>query len=264
MLWEKELAVAREASQEAAGKLNRLFGRVQHILKKGEIDLVTEADLQAENAIIETIRSQFPQDTILSEETGHHQAAPERVWLVDPLDGTTNFAHGLPFYAVCIGLQVEGRAALGLVYCPVMDERFEAWDGGGAFLNGDPIRVSRTATLLESLVATGFPYSVHEEAGSVVRRFHQVLLRVQGIRRAGSAALDLCYVAAGRFDAYWEQGLKPWDTAAAALIAEEAGGRLSDFEGKPFSPYGPTVVASNGLIHDEILEAIRLHEISKQ
>lgn len=262
MLWEKELMVAREASQEAAARLKRSFGQVRHIRKKGDIDLVTEADLAAEKAVIKTLRRHFPRDTILSEETGRLPAMPERVWIVDPLDGTINFAHNLPFYAVCIGLQVQDRVVLGLVYCPVLQERFEAWEGGGAFLNGAPIRVSKTASLLESLVATGFPYSVRDDAGSVVRRLRQVLVRAQGIRRAGSAALDLCYVAAGRFDGYWEQGLKPWDTAAAALIAQEAGGRLSDFDGRPFSPYAPTVAASNGLIHEEILEAIRLHDIS--
>jgi myo-inositol-1(or 4)-monophosphatase len=260
MLWIKEMIVAREAALNAGCDLKALLGRVLDVRKKGEIDLVTEADFQAEKVIIDTIRRHFPKDSVLSEETGHHEALPERVWIVDPLDGTINFAHALPFYAVCIGLQVDGRLVLGLVFNPERDECFEAWEGGGAFLNGAPIHVSRTATLLESLVATGFPYSVHEEARSIVRRLHQILARAQGIRRLGSAALDLCYVAAGRFDAYWEEGLKPWDTAAAAVIVKEAGGRLTDYDGNPFSPFLPAVAASNGLIHEAMLEALRINQ----
>jgi myo-inositol-1(or 4)-monophosphatase len=259
-LWEKEMIVARDAALNAGSELKALLGRVLEVRKKGAIDLVTEADFQAEKAIIDTIRRHFPQDSILTEETGHHEALPERVWIVDPMDGTINFAHALPFYAVCIGLQVAGRSVLGLVFNPEADECFEARDGGGAFLNGTPIRVSRTGTLLEALVATGFPYTVHEEACSIVQRLHQILVRAQGIRRLGSAAIDLCYVAAGRFDAYWEEGLKPWDTAAAAVILEEAGGRLTDYDGSPFSPSLPTVVASNGLIHEAMLEALRINQ----
>jgi myo-inositol-1(or 4)-monophosphatase len=258
MLWQKEMTVARDAAREAGTGLKALLGRSLEVRKKGTIDLVTEADLQAEKAIIGAIRRRFPRDTILTEETGRHDALPERVWIVDPLDGTINFAHALPFYAVCIGLQVAGRLVVGLVLNPEANECFEARDGGGAFLNGTPIRVSRTAKLLESLVATGFPYSVHEGAALIVRRLHRILVRAQGVRRLGSAALDLCYVAAGRFDAYWEEGLKPWDTAAAAVIVKEAGGRLTDFDGCPFSHYLPSVLASNGLIHEAMLQALRL------
>jgi myo-inositol-1(or 4)-monophosphatase len=258
MGWEKELAVAREASQDAGEKLERLLGRVRQIVRKGEIDLVTEADLDAEKAVVQTIRRHFPQDSILTEETGEYRALPERVWIVDPLDGTTNFVHNFPFYAVCIGLQVDGRLVLGLVYNPCMSERFEARENEGAFLNGLPIRVSQTKTLVESLVATGFPYSIHDDATTVIQRLHRVVTRVQGVRRAGSAALDVCYVAAGRFDAFWEEGLKPWDTAAASVIAREAGGLLSDYDGHPYSPFLKTVLASNGLIHGAMLEALRL------
>lgn len=264
MGWEKEMLVARAAARKAGKGIKALLGRVLEVRKKGAIDLVTDADFQAEKAILDTIRSHFPEDSILAEETGRHEASPERVWIVDPLDGTTNFAHALPFYAVCIAFQAAGRSVLGLVFNPERDECFEAREGKGAFLNGTPIRVSPTSALMECLVATGFPYSVHEGAGSIVRRLHQILVRTQGIRRLGSAALDLCYVAAGRFDAYWEEGLKPWDTAAAALIVKEAGGRLTDYEGKPFSPGLSTVVASNGVIHEAILEALRLHEQGKQ
>jgi myo-inositol-1(or 4)-monophosphatase len=264
MRWEKEMLVARDAARKAGKGIKALLGRVLEVRKKGTNDLVTDADFQAEKAILDTIRRHFPQDSILTEESGRHEASPERVWIVDPLDGTTNFAHALPFYAVCIAFQAAGRSVLGLVLDPERDECFEARESEGAFLNGTPIRVSRTATLMESLVATGFPYSVHEGAGSIVRRLQQILVQAQGIRRLGSAALDLCYVAAGRFEAYWEEGLKPWDTAAAAVIVKEAGGRLTDYEGNPYSPGLSTVVASNGLVHEAILEALRLHEPGKQ
>lgn len=258
MHWEKELSAAREAALQAGGKITPLLGRTLEVRKKGVIDLVTEADFQAEKAIIDTIRRRFPRDSILSEETGEYKASPERLWIIDPLDGTVNVVHALPFCAVCIGLQVDGRLALGLVFNPVMDERFEALDGEGAFLNGAPIHVSRVGTLVESLVATGFPYSVHDDAPTIIQRLRQVLVRAQGIRRLGSAALDLCYLAAGRFDAFWEEGLKPWDTAAATVIVKEAGGRLTDYDGNPFSPYLSTIVASNGLIHEGMLEALKL------
>jgi myo-inositol-1(or 4)-monophosphatase len=258
MNWEKELDVAREAALNAERKLKTLLGHVREVRKKGERDLVTEADFQAEKAIIDTIHRHFPLDSLLSEEMGEYKALPDRLWIIDPLDGTINFTHALPFYAVCIGLQAEGRLVLGLVFNPVMDERFEALEGGGAFLNGVPIHVSRVSTLLESLVATGFPYSLHQSAGTITQRLHQVLVRAQAVRRLGSAALDLCYLAAGRFDAYWEEGLKPWDTAAATVIVREAGGRLTDYEGNPFSPYVRTVLASNALVHEEMLETLRL------
>jgi myo-inositol-1(or 4)-monophosphatase len=260
MHWEKELDVARQAALNAGSKLKSLFGNQLNVRKKGKIDLVTDADFQAENAILETIRRQFPNDSILSEESGEYKAAPERLWIVDPLDGTINFSHALPFYAVCIGLQVEGRMVMGIVFNPVMEELFEALEGAGALMNGKPVKVSKVSTLGESLVATGFPYSVYEKSGSIIQQLHQVLVRSQGVRRMGSAALDLCYLAAGRFDAYWEEGLKPWDTAAATVIVKEAGGVLTDYEGRPFSPYLQTMVASNGLFHDEMLEALKLEK----
>lgn len=256
MGFQKELSVAREAALQAGNGLKPLLGRVVDVRKKGEIDLVTEADLQAEQTILQTIRLHFPRDGVLTEETGQHQALSERLWIIDPVDGTINLAHGLPFYAVCIGLQVEGRLVMGVVFNPVTNEVFEAVDGKGALLNGTAIRVSRVSTLVDSLVATGFPYSVHEESETVVQRFHQVLIRAQALRRLGSAALDLCYVAAGRFEAFWEQGLKPWDTAAATVIVKEAGGRLTDYDGNPFSPSLSTVVASNGLVHQAMLDAL--------
>lgn len=169
MIWEKEMEVAREAALAAGRKLKALLGRDLEVRKKGAIDLVTEADFLAERAILERIRARFPQDAILSEETGRHDSPSDRVWIVDPLDGTINFAHGLLFYAVCVGLQQEGRSVLGVVFNPETEECFEACSGEGAFLNGAPIRVSPTKKLIEALVATGFPYSVHEEMIEALR-----------------------------------------------------------------------------------------------
>ncbi len=258
MAWEKERAIGRQAALEAGALLKNLLGRVNQVAHKGEIDLVTEADLQSEKLILELMGRRFPMDTFITEETGQHGAASERVWLIDPLDGTINFAHELPFFAVSIALQVQGETLLGVVHNPCTQELFEAAKGSGAFLNHRPIAVSKTSHLLDSLVATGFPYTMHQHPGDVMQRLHSMIVRGQGIRRLGSAAMDLCYVAAGRFAGYWEEDLKPWDTAAGALLVEEAGGRVTDFEGNPFTPYLKTVVASNSLIHEDMLAAISL------
>jgi myo-inositol-1(or 4)-monophosphatase len=180
------------------------------------------------------------------------------VWLIDPLDGTVNFAHQLPFFAVSIALQVHDETILGVVYNPCTQELFEAAKGAGAFLNQRPITVSKACKLADSLLATGFPYTMHQNPGGVVQRFHNLTVLGRGVRRLGSAAMDLCYVAAGRFAGYWEQELNPWDTAAGAILVTEAGGRVTDFEGNPFTPYLKTVVASNSLIHEDMLAALRL------
>jgi len=185
---------------------------------------------------------------ILSEEAGRRDEALHRTWLIDPLDGTTNFAHCFPFFAVSIALEIENEVVLGVVYNPYMNEFFEAAKGKGAYLNGEPLRVSATFSLQESLLATGFPYDIHERPEKVVRLFEKMIVRAQGIRRLGSAALDLCYVAAGRLDGFWEENLKPWDTGAGDIIVREAGGRLTTFWGGPYHPYLNSVVASNGLI----------------
>jgi len=258
MSWEKERSVIRQIALEAGVLLKSLLGRINRIRHKGEIDLVTEADLHSEKLILESMGRQFPKDTFITEETGQHGADSERVWLIDPLDGTVNFAHELPFFAVSIALQVQGEAMLGVVHNPCTQELFEAAKGSGAFLNQRPITVSKTSELLNSLLATGFPYTMHQNPGDVIQRFNNLTIRSQGIRRIGSAAMDLCYVAAGRFAGYWEQDLKPWDTAAGAIIVEEAGGRVTDFEGNPFTPYLDTVAASNSLIHEDMLKALRL------
>ena len=256
-MWKKELNVANEAARAAGEILNRMFGKINHIMKKGDIDLVTEADLEAEKTILHIIRRNFPQDNILSEESGGHKETSDRTWLIDPLDGTTNFVHGFPFFAISIALEIEKQIVLGIVHNPYMDEHFEAVKGGGAYLNKKPIKVSKTRNLKESLLATGFPYDVHENPQRVLGIFREIIIRAQGVRRPGSAALDLCYVAAGRFDGFWEEGLKPWDTAAGMVIVNEAGGKLTTFEGEPYSPYMKSIVATNPFIHDAMIEVLQ-------
>jgi len=255
-MWKKELDVAYEATIAARKILNRMFGQVSHITKKGDIDLVTDADFQAEKAVLEIIRRNFPQDNILSEEAGEHEEVSERTWLVDPLDGTTNFVHGFPFFAISIALEVENEIVLGVVHNPHMDEHFEAVKGMGAFLNKKPIKVSQTQNLGESLLATGFPYDIHEKPERVMELFKKMVVTAQGVRRPGSAAIDMCYVAAGRLDGFWEEGLKPWDTAAGTVIVKEAGGILTTFQGKNYTPYLKSVVAANPFIHDMMIKVL--------
>lgn len=256
-MWEKETAVARHAARTSGKILIRMFGQVNHITKKGEIDLVTEADLQAEKAILEILGRNFPHDHILSEEAGSMGQSSQRTWLVDPLDGTTNFAHGFPFFGVSIALEVEKEIVLGIVYNPFMEEYFEAVEGMGAYLNKKPLHVSKTPTIGESLLATGFPYTIHETAERVMGLFEKMLVLARGVRRPGSAALDLCYVAAGRLDGFWEEDLKPWDTAAGVVIVKEAGGTLTTFEGQPYNPYQKSIVAANPLIHSAMVKALK-------
>ena len=256
MMWEKELIIARQAAQEAGKIINLLFGRVNRIRKKGEIDLVTEADLQAEKIILDIITRNFPQDSIVTEEAGEYNHLPERVWLIDPLDGTTNFAHNFPFFSVSIALEIEKEVVLGVVYNPYMGEHFEAMKGMGAFFNTKLIKVSQIKELRESLLATGFPYDIHKNPHRVMERLKKMVVLVQGVRRPGSAAIDLCYVAAGRLEGFWEEGLKPWDSAAGSIIVREAGGIVSNFEGDPYSPYQKSIVAANPHIHEAMLTAI--------
>jgi len=255
-MWNIELRVAEEAARAAGNVFNRTFGRVHKIVKKGDIDLVTEADLEAEQTILKIIHRNFPLDNVLSEETGLHGEVSDRTWIVDPLDGTTNFAHGFPFFAVSIALQLKKEIVLGIVYNPYMEEYFQAAKGTGAYLNKKPIQVSKIQTLKESLLATGFPYDIHEKPETVMDLFKRMVVRAQGVRRPGSAAIDMCYVAAGRFDGFWESDLKPWDTAAGTVIVREAGGKLSTYEGKPYDPYKKSIVAANPFIHDAMLKVL--------
>jgi myo-inositol-1(or 4)-monophosphatase len=224
---------------------------------KGEADLVTAADRAAEKLIRERIAQKWPDHDILGEEQGLNDRGSEYRWYVDPLDGTTNYAHGFPVFCVSLGLEHrvgggDAHRVAAVVYDPTRDELFSAERGKGARLNGKPIHVSKTPTLKESLVATGFP-SHKRHKNPNIYFYHQITLRSHGVRRAGSAALDLCYVAAGRLDAFWEFNLNPWDTAAGVLIVEEAGGIVTRFDGSPFELNSRETLASNSLIHDELM-----------
>ncbi|GAB4276855.1 MAG: inositol monophosphatase family protein [Deferrisomatales bacterium] len=216
------------------------------------MDLVTEADLACEAAIRQVLARRAPGTAVLGEEEGASGDGADR-WVVDPLDGTTNYAHGYPVFCVSIAWEEEGVARLGVVYDPLRDELFTAQAGRGARLNGETIRVSAAARLAEALLATGFPYDRRTNPRTNYEAFCRLTHLTQGVRRGGSAALDLAYVAAGRLDGFWEPGLRPWDTAAGALLVAEAGGRVSGFRGQPFDPYRDEVVATNGALHGALL-----------
>jgi myo-inositol-1(or 4)-monophosphatase len=222
--------------------------------KEGINNLVTEADHASEKAIMETIREAFPDHFILSEEAGELTMDSSYKWIIDPIDGTVNYAHGIPLCCVSIALEHEGKMILGAVYNPFMSEFFFAERGEGAILNGDKIQVSTKQTVMDSCVVTGFPYSYLDIPNSPLDVFERFIRRGVPIRRLGSAAIDLCWVAAGRFDAFFEHKLQAWDSAAGFLIVEEAGGKVTDFNGNYYSPYQPSIIASNGIIHDELTE----------
>jgi myo-inositol-1(or 4)-monophosphatase len=230
-----------------------------HINKKGTIDLVTEVDLECEQMCRAVLADRFPDHDILAEEfsTGAALARSSRYrWVFDPLDGTTNYAHGLPVFCASLALEVDSRAEVGAIYDPTRKELFTGERGEGAFLNGTRLHVSETDTLLDALLVTGFPYDVHQKLGPLINMFSAFLGQARAVRRLGSAALDLCYVAAGRFDGFWEQSLRPWDVAAGALIVEEAGGRVTGMDGTPFDPAAAHLVASNGRFHEAMLKVI--------
>ncbi|HSD09582.1 MAG TPA: inositol monophosphatase family protein [Candidatus Binatia bacterium] len=249
-------SAARLAADRAGGILKRRWhehGRVD--VKSSAIDLVTDVDRACEAAILDVLCSAFPDHAVLAEESGA-RGTHEFLWLVDPLDGTTNFAHGYPHVAISLALQRDTQTILGLVYDPIREELFVARRGGGAFLNDRALRVSSTRSLASSLLASGFPYDRREHSDFYLSFFKAFMMRAQGVRRAGSAALDLCWVAAGRVDGFWEWKLKPWDTAAGALLVDEAGGSVSDFSGGRFDAFGEQTLASNGWIHGEMLASI--------
>jgi myo-inositol-1(or 4)-monophosphatase len=229
------------------------------VRKKGDIDLVTEVDLACERMCRQVVAERFPNHDILAEEFASGPREPARSthrWVFDPLDGTTNYAHGLPIFCASLSLEVEGRAIVGAIYDPTRQELFTAERGVGAFLNGRPLAVSAATALIDSLLVTGFPYDVHLRTGELVQMFSDFLGTARAVRRLGSAALDLCYVAAGRFDGFWEQHLKPWDVSAGALVVAEAGGMVTGMDGSAFDPVSAHLVASNGRIHQEMLAVI--------
>ncbi|MEB3197636.1 MAG: inositol monophosphatase family protein [Candidatus Sericytochromatia bacterium] len=248
------IATARAAGQVLREGLNS----PREIRYKGAIDLVTEMDLAAERIILDAIRARFPDHAILSEEAGASEGATRGGyrWVVDPLDGTTNYAHGLPLFCVSIGLERDGVPVLGVIYAPVLDELYAAELGCGATLNGKPIHVSQTNDLNRSLLVTGFPYDVQVKSSNL-QHFGSFIHAVQAVRRLGSAAIDLAWVAAGRFDGFWEPRLAPWDLCAGSVIVSEAGGRVSAYDGGPFSIYGKEVLASNGLVHEAMIGVLQ-------
>ncbi len=249
--------VGEEIARQAGGFLMDHFRGRFAITRKGEIDLVTEIDLVAEEMIVSRLTAAFPGHTVLAEEKHAKAARGACNWIVDPLDGTTNYAHGYPVFSVSIGLEVNGIIEWGIVYNPNLAEVFIARRGHGAFLNDSPIHVSGTASLGSSLLATGFPYDIRTSKENNLDYFHEMALRAQGIRRAGSAALDLCYLAAGRFDGFWELKLNPWDCAAGYLMVREAGGTVTNLRGGFGSVYDRECLATNSLIHGEMLAVLR-------
>jgi myo-inositol-1(or 4)-monophosphatase len=258
--------VARRAALAAGAVLRDNYLKPHRITLKSVIDPVTESDLHSQRVITALIRETFPEHGILAEEStgeggpgpasGRAPAEPRCRWIVDPLDGTVNFAHGFPVFCVSIAFEAAGVVEYGVVYDPLREELFEAARGGGAFLNGQALRVSAVDRLEAALLATGFPYDIRERLPATLARLGRMLGVAQGVRRAGSAALDLAYVAAGRLDGFWEEHLKPWDTAAGALLVAEAGGALSTLEGGPYELTSPTILASNGRLHREMAAAL--------
>jgi myo-inositol-1(or 4)-monophosphatase len=250
----KELTVAKRAAKEAGKILLSHLGKLEHVEYKGRRDPVSEADKASEKCIAGIIREAFPAHGFLAEEktawTGSDRSAR---WIVDPLDGTVNYAHGYPHFSVSIAFERDGEVLTGVVFDPVKKDLFSAVRGGGVFLNNMPIRVSRTTRLIKSLIVTGFPYDIESRPKEILEPFNRMVLASQGVRRDGSAALNLCYLACGRFDGYWELGLKPWDTAAGMLILREAGGLVTDFKGKTFKPEMQEILASNGKIQKEMM-----------
>jgi myo-inositol-1(or 4)-monophosphatase len=245
------------AAYAGAETLRAKFGNLLQVEKKGLIDLVTEADRLSEKRILEVIRSRFPDHGILAEESGRKDGHPDFTWIVDPLDGTTNYAHQIGLYAVSIAFAARGAISVGIILNPVSGELFAATAGQGATLNGRAIGVSEATSLQESLLVTGFPYDVGDRLPETLQRFGACLAAAQGIRRLGSAALDLCYVACGRFEGFWEEHLQPWDTAAGVLIAREAGAAVSEFSGQPYTLESPSILATNGRIHARMIELLR-------
>lgn len=250
------LKLASGAARQAGKVLKEGLGKRRRIEYKGEINLVTVIDRRAEKVIVKLIRASYPEHAILAEEGEGKKGRTGYKWIIDPLDGTTNYAHGYPCFCSSIALERDGEVILGVVYDPLRDELFSAEKGKGTYLNGKRISVSSTGKLIRSFLATGFNYDIKRDQRNL-KHFRNFILRSQAVRRDGSAALDLCYLGAGRFDGFWELKLSPWDVAAGALIVEEAGGRVTDFRGREFSIYSREILASNGRIHQAMVRVLQ-------
>ena len=253
------LATAVEAVVRAGDVQMQHFGGALQVDKKGAIDLVTNIDVEIERAFRATIAERFPDHAVLGEEFANldENRLPKHCWVFDPIDGTTNYAHGLPIFCSSLSLEINGEAIVAAIYDPSRRELFTAERGHGAWLNGQPLRVSSADALIDALLVTGFPYTVQQDPGELVGVFTEFLKTSRAVRRLGSAALDLCYVAAGRFDAFWEQKLNPWDISAGALIVQEAGGTVTDTAGAPFRSRAGNIIASNGRVHDAMVATLQ-------
>jgi myo-inositol-1(or 4)-monophosphatase len=251
------VAVAAEAALKAGAIQKDRYGQKIEIVHKGEIDLVTEVDRACEDAILETLRGRFPGHDIVTEEQILDRVGSPFVWFVDPLDGTTNYAHGYPLFCSSVALTIDGVAVAGAVYDPLKEELFTAEKGGGSYVNGRRLQVSSAGRLLQSLLVTGFPYDLRDDLVGKLRLFNRFMGEARAIRRDGAAALDLSYLAAGRVDGFWEERLQPWDMMAGVLMVTEAGGAASRFDGTPLGLRADEIVASNGVLHGALLEVLR-------
>jgi len=251
------LATAVEAVVRAGEIHLSKFRSGVRVDKKGAIDLVTEVDLEVERMFRAMIAERFPGHDVLAEEMGGASTGARHRWVFDPLDGTTNYAHGLPIFCASLALEIDGQAEVAAVFDASRQELFTAERGIGAWLNGEPLRVSATSDIIDALLVTGFPYTVHQTPERFLKVFGAFIARARAVRRLGSAAIDLCYVAAGRMDAFWEESLQPWDTMAGALIVQEAGGRVTALDGGPWVPADGHILASNGQLHDTMLAILR-------
>ena len=255
------LATAIEIVQLAGAIQLRHFGQELEVNKKGAIDLVTKVDIEVERMGRALIAERFPDHCVLAEELENEtiETSNQPRWVFDPLDGTVNYAHGVPIFCSCLALEIDGRPEVAAVFDPTRQELFTAERGGGASLNGEPVRVSDSSCVLDALLCTGFPYDIHDTVNQMMGLFGAIVGRARAVRRLGSAALDLCYVASGRFDGFWEQRLKPWDMSAGSLVVEEAGGCLSRLDGTLFDTHGDQSVATNGRIHDELIAVTKCY-----
>jgi myo-inositol-1(or 4)-monophosphatase len=247
---------AISAALKAGGYIRKNIGRVKNVRYKSEINIATDVDKTAERIVVNAIRKTYPSHNLLAEENKYPDLGSDFTWIIDPLDGTTNFLHGFPVFCVSIGLVYKGDVILGIVYDPTREELFSAEKGKGAFLNNKRISVSKVRSIGKALVATGFAYNIRSARKNNIRNFTKLLKTAQAVRRAGSAAIDLCYVACGRFDGFWEYYLHPWDTAAASSILEEAGGKITKLDGSKYTIYDREILATNRKIHSQMVHLL--------